>query len=818
MAERRRRCGGWSAALVLVFLLMMAKAQAATPQDFTRFLDTGGVIRIGLVDGVDSLKVQTTGRFEVVAAESSVLGEVSGERSLELSIVRESGARPQVAVHRLQVQAAREQVKAEQTARELQAEFEYPVHVVFAEPWYKVQVGDFATRQEAAVAQEHMRQKGYTDTWFTTHQRAAKGAAQLVVRGMEGLPTGLTELHLRPRNGHSRFLVNGRPYRGELRLFVNSQLKLAAVNALPLNQYLYGVVAAEMGNAGAQRLEALKAQAVAARSYALNHLGDYQEKGFDLLSTVMSQAYYGSERETDAIRYAVDSTEGEVLVFGGEIIGAPFHSNAGGHTAFPEEVWEGTIPYLRGTQEVDPVSRQTLDAEYNTYEWEVTYTENQLRQILQAQGAEGESIDAEISARGPSGRVTEMALTIGGSVRVARKDKIRQVLSWNGKILPSTKFVLDKKYRNGRLVTLTLRGWGSGHGLGLSQAGAMALADRGWSYRQILTRYYCYARVIDLERYRSYAREENRLASVGLMKEKWDGWVFAEGLTDTVTQIAYSPDGARLAWVQPSQGIWLWHQGKPSHIVSAFVTEIEWISPTRLVYAAQSDAGAEAVEVDLETGSKSALGKGRAIHALSYSPGQEMLYAQKDGMVQVYLFRQRVWLPLLTDASYPSISPDGGHLAFIRQGKVWIYDTRTGQSVGITGDVPATGPVTWDPQGLYLAVQGDETVTVYDVSNYREVYSAKGDTFAWSASGRYLGYVRSAGPLGNADVFVVTPGQWYEFNLTHTDGAGEKLLAWHPSDRMVALYSEALELLSEGEGSPPTPVLWQVRLSTGAGE
>ena len=510
---------------IVIFLCVVAGAvEAATPQQVMEFLASGERIRIGLAQSQESVAVKAQGSLQLLTTDGKILGELSSGEELVVSLVRSAGARGRQTVYRLQVQANRDREAAEAMAAQLQRRVSWPVDVVVAEPWYKVQVGNFPTPEQAESAKPLLAELGFPDAWTVSHHYTAQGRAAITAAGWD-LPEDLQELQVVPQDPQSRVVVSGRAYRGDLHIFVDGDLALTVVNVIALDDYLYGVVAAEMGNATPEQMQALMAQAVAARSYAINHLGQYGEKDFDLVGTVMSQAYYGSQRENPAIRQAVKATSGQVLVFGGEIVGALFHSNAGGHTAFPQEVWEGNVPYVLGRQEVADEIEGTLGTSHNTYRWQREFTQDQLLRILQTadpgQGAR-QVLDVVVAARGPSGRVTELVLVTDQGRAVGTRDRIRQLLTTDGTLLPSTRFTIDKIYREGELSQVILRGWGSGHGLGLSQAGAMELASAGWSYDRILAHYYPYAALQDLDVYRTYAEEDAKLAPVDLMKAQWD--------------------------------------------------------------------------------------------------------------------------------------------------------------------------------------------------------------------------------------------------------------------------------------------------------
>lgn len=170
-------------------------------------------------------------------------------------------------------------------------------------------------------------------------------------------PAGDMKLWLTPKGGKPIQLAerSGRSYRGQFEISVLNG-KMAVVNELPFEQYLYSVVGAEVYSSWPQ--EALKAQAVAARSYALN-------KGFGfqiahVVDTTLSQAYFGVSTESPSVIQAVDSTKGEVALYNGKVIEALFSSSGGGMTADATEVWGNEVPYLKPVSSPDQTSEAGL--------------------------------------------------------------------------------------------------------------------------------------------------------------------------------------------------------------------------------------------------------------------------------------------------------------------------------------------------------------------------------------------------------------------------------------------------------------------------
>lgn len=182
------------------------------------------------------------------------------------------------------------------------------------------------------------------------HYELSGEGAKLLVRDGGNAPIQLAER-------------SDRKYRGDFEISeVNGQLAL--VNEVPLEQYLYSVVAAEVPSSWPQ--EALKAQAVAARSYALYNVGLNKFKVAGLVDTTLSQAYYGTNQEAASITQAVDETAGEVLVAGGNIVEGIFSSNGGGVTADAAEIWGNVNPvYASVASTEDKAAQASLKSWYH---------------------------------------------------------------------------------------------------------------------------------------------------------------------------------------------------------------------------------------------------------------------------------------------------------------------------------------------------------------------------------------------------------------------------------------------------------------------
>lgn len=292
--------------------------------------------------------------------------------------------------------------------------------------------------------------------------------------------------------------INDREYRGELVLSPGAR-GLTAVNRVGVEDYLRGVVGAEMGRRTEPDLAALRAQAVVSRTLALKSLGRWRTRGYDLLATVADQAYAGVGFESPLSDQAVRETTGRVLTFEGGLIDIFFHSTCGGRTAPGPEVFVyASRPYLRSIADVDPEGRAWC-AISPRYQWRETWSGEALAQALRATlpAAGGDPDlandlrDIRVLDRTGTGRVARMELVGRGSSLTVTGPTARLLLrTRDGAILRSANFTLQVAREGPRIVELTVTGSGAGHGVGMCQWGAMGRARAGFSYEDILSAYF----------------------------------------------------------------------------------------------------------------------------------------------------------------------------------------------------------------------------------------------------------------------------------------------------------------------------------------
>lgn len=285
--------------------------------------------------------------------------------------------------------------------------------------------------------------------------------------------------------GEGSLRMNGRGYREKLLVHSKGNHCLV-VNSLDLDRYVAGVIGREMS--ASWPLEALKAQAVASRSYALFQMAANRSRDFDLESTTQDQVYEGAGGEAPSTLMAAEATRGEVLGHGKDPLKAYFHANCGGTTEVPGFVWGGEAKAFR------PVACPYHKRERDRTRWSLRVSLAQLEGALKKISGllpKGFRRLASLEAGAPneSRRLSDVAISDakGNSVLVSA-NAFRNALG-NTKI-KSTAFRIERGPTG-----YTLEGEGNGHGVGMCQVGARAMAEEGRSYEQILQFYYPLAKI-----------------------------------------------------------------------------------------------------------------------------------------------------------------------------------------------------------------------------------------------------------------------------------------------------------------------------------
>jgi stage II sporulation protein D len=301
----------------------------------------------------------------------------------------------------------------------------------------------------------------------------------------------------RPATTDGDIAFNGRRYRGELAITATAD-GLTVVNRLNMDDYLQGVVPLEIGTSAVADAAAVEAQAVTARSYAVTHLGA-GGRLFDMRATVADQVYGGAGAESGVGNLAVLATAGLVLLYGGQVVNAPYFSTCGGSTAEPQDVWRaGAEPYLKRVSDQIPGSTHFYCEGAPRYRWTRVFSRDELREsiaryvrTLPGGGTVSTVRNVTVSDVTPAGRVSTLTVETDRRALVLRGNEVRNALRLpSGEILYSTYFSVDAVVGRGEVETLTLHGGGNGHGVGMCQAGAIGRARAGQDFRTILRTYY----------------------------------------------------------------------------------------------------------------------------------------------------------------------------------------------------------------------------------------------------------------------------------------------------------------------------------------
>jgi stage II sporulation protein D len=324
---------------------------------------------------------------------------------------------------------------------------------------------------------------------FSTHQilstgKDLRGAVtafkSAVAIGGRRFPQNKLFLHI---DDPDALEVNGRRYHGKLAI-VRSRGAITLVNYLDLEDYIKGIAVREISHYWPA--DALKAQAVVFRTYALFSMKQNALRDFDVRSDVYSQVYGGTSAQRYRITDAIDETAGDVLTYQGKIFPAFYHSTCGGHTEDAKALWDVDLPVLKG---IECMYCKTSPH----YSWKAAIPLAVLAAKLRKAGVDVSTVKAiEILGIDPSGRVIDIAITGPREerVKVSAKD-FRNILGPD--IVKSARFTLTTR---GGAAFFSGTGWG--HGVGLCQWGAYFMAKAGYGAAEILGFYYPGSQIMNI--------------------------------------------------------------------------------------------------------------------------------------------------------------------------------------------------------------------------------------------------------------------------------------------------------------------------------
>ncbi len=349
----------------------------------------------------------------------------------------------------------------------------------------------------------------------------------IIIKGAEPIVVDtLAPLQIK---GESTITLNDRSYRGVLEFSKNAAKGITPVNLLTMNEYLYAVVPSEIYSTW--HIEALKAQAVAARTYAATQYGVHSAQGYDLCDTVHCQNYIGAGNEAATTTQAVNETKDNVIVYEGNLINAVYFSSSGGYTEASENVWLNPLPYLKAVEDKN-------ETEFKT--WQRTFTKTEIEAALAKQSVSiGSLQNIVIDEVTTSGRVNKLRIVGSTGEKILTKEEVRTFFSptqegsldsrmfeivnssnqpgaglfilngLNGtpsklyavsadeKVVEVSSFKIigdgTTRFYNPNATTgdtFVFSGKGYGHGVGMSQYGAKGMAESGYTYKQILEHYY----------------------------------------------------------------------------------------------------------------------------------------------------------------------------------------------------------------------------------------------------------------------------------------------------------------------------------------
>jgi SpoIID/LytB domain protein len=493
-----------------------------------------GMIRIGVIAAINSSTPTTSLTFgspgEFTVINKSTGGTLATGTAENLTAVLIPGGELRTRLWWQVACTGSVATRDNWTARVAARGFEWYTEFVPAANCWRLRIGSLPTN--ATTAQRNAFRDSFIAAGLSFPPTAPGGP--FTVTRCEGIPlvelrrgsTALArvpnDLVLSSPNGLVR--IGTRLYRGKAEVRIAGCGTIAGINELPFEEYLWGVVPRELGPIAFPELEALKAQAVAARTYAIANYNKRLADGYNLLATTADQVYGGYQDEHPLSTRAVDETEGVIATADGiRPIEALYFSTSGGFTANNEDVFNSNpVPYLRGIPDhqrgnslenhEDGVQnnanarslRATRNGDFESdwsrfHRWTFDWTAAEIRDVISSWAGEdvGDVLEINVLERSGSGRVKTIEYVTGAGRFYDFKDRVRSSLRFidatGAKVnLPSTLVYIepvhDKKTK--QLVGFVAWGGGFGHGVGMSQTGAVGMAEKKATFDEILKHYY----------------------------------------------------------------------------------------------------------------------------------------------------------------------------------------------------------------------------------------------------------------------------------------------------------------------------------------
>jgi len=324
---------------------------------------------------------------------------------------------------------------------------------------------------------------GATRKEISRSARLSKSTVRLLDKGIfiGGAVYPYKRLIVRPSRD-ATVTINNRRFRGDVMLIRTPQNRITVINAINIEDYIKGVLYHEVSHHWP--MEALKAQAVAARTYAMFSLAG-SDKEYDVTNDIYSQVYGGKTSERYRTGLAVDRTAGEILVYKDKVLPAYFHATCGGMTEDAKELWNIDLPPLRGV--TCPYCKDSPHMH-----WKKNFRLKDVQETLNKRGYKtGPIKDIAVVDRDRSERITSLKITSRDGQELVIKGKdFREAMGPN--ILKSNNYEV---HMQGYYVDLVGKGWG--HGVGLCQWGARGMALEQFNYKKILGYYYPGSEIVD---------------------------------------------------------------------------------------------------------------------------------------------------------------------------------------------------------------------------------------------------------------------------------------------------------------------------------
>ncbi|HSW38352.1 MAG TPA: SpoIID/LytB domain-containing protein, partial [Acidobacteriota bacterium] len=288
------------------------------------------------------------------ASRQLIKGEVALRIEQDPSTAASGVATPEQSSVTFHVQVASFSVpeNAKELQEKLSAAFNVPatVHNNKTTGMTQVRLGEFFRREDARQLLDDLMVSGYSDAFIVSDMAAAgRGAGRLALRGPDNLfRLSVTGFLFLPSSAEGFISVDGKPYRGSFDVWLNNRERITVVNQLAMEEYLPGVVPAELSPVLYPEFAALAAQTIAARTYALKNMGRYRAEGFDLTNDTRTQVYDGVSREHAVTNDIVRRTSGIAIYYQNNLIDAMYMSTCGGRTEDFAKVYDApSVPYLQ---------------------------------------------------------------------------------------------------------------------------------------------------------------------------------------------------------------------------------------------------------------------------------------------------------------------------------------------------------------------------------------------------------------------------------------------------------------------------------------